>query len=254
MKFARLWDRLVKGHWQEVFRRGARKGIQSSYLAKRIRQVIEQEKVVDSVLVKIPVNYLFFLSEHDYKALKPSIPLIVPELQAYIQTYANQNNYQLEHRPSIKFYCDSSLKVGHLIIRTNPATMPEGDLKPSSVDLSSTLIFDKTLTKQEIIKPSIKGVLRVIEGNDVGVLVELLDKRVNIGRRKSNELPLTDVNISRLHAYIILEAGAHVVYDAKSLNGTYVNEQKIYRHQLQSSDRIRIGNTIIAYEINDTNL
>ncbi|MPN61701.1 hypothetical protein SDC9_209443 [bioreactor metagenome] len=94
------------------------------------------------------------------------------------------------------------------------------------------------------------GKVQIVEGLDKGMKVEVGSKRINIGRRESNELPLTDMNTSRLHAYVIYEEGNHVLHDAKSLNGTYVNGHRITRKILCSGDRIKVGNTIILYEVN----
>ena len=98
-------------------------------------------------------------------------------------------------------------------------------------------------------KPIVNALLTVAEGPmlDLGVSAALIGNRVNIGRRPSNELPLNDKNISRLHAYILLEDDFYVIYDAQSLNGTYVNGEKITSKNLSNKDKITIGNTTIIY-------
>lgn len=79
--------------------------------------------------------------------------------------------------------------------------------------------------------------------------LELYTSRVNIGRMTSNELCIKDGKISRLHAFILYENGAHIVYDGKSLNGTFVNGEKITKHTLKTGDQIKVGNIIITYEV-----
>ena len=49
--------------------------------------------------------------------------------------------------------------------------------------------------------------------------------------------------------YVIFEDGTHVLYDAKSLNGTYVNGQRITRKSLKNGDHIKLGNTVLLYEV-----
>ncbi len=88
-----------------------------------------------------------------------------------------------------------------------------------------------------------------MEGLDTGQRVEAAVNRINIGRRESNEMPLSDMNTSRLHAYVIYEEGAHVLYDAKSLNGTYVNDHRVTRKRLKNKDRIKLGSTVLLYEV-----
>lgn len=99
-------------------------------------------------------------------------------------------------------------------------------------------------------KPKINALLTVTDGPmlDLGVSAALIGNRLNIGRRPCNELPLNDKNISRLHAYILLEDDFYVIYDAQSLNGTFVNGKKIITKKLSNKDRITVGNTTIIYE------
>jgi serine/threonine protein kinase len=62
-----------------------------------------------------------------------------------------------------------------------------------------------------------------------------------IGRHPDNDVQLTDeVMVSRHHAVIALEQGQYVLYDRDSANGTWVNEQRIFRHVLAPGDRIQI--------------
>ena len=98
--------------------------------------------------------------------------------------------------------------------------------------------------------PCISAVLKVTDGDivDKGIRTVLIGNRVNIGRRPSNELSLNDKNISRLHAYILFEGNSYVIYDAQSLNGTYVNGIKITSKKLSNKDMVTIGNTTIIYE------
>lgn len=81
------------------------------------------------------------------------------------------------------------------------------------------------------------------------VSLELYTSRINIGRMTSNELCIKDSKISRLHAFILCENGVHIIYDGKSLNGTYVNGEKIEKHTLAAGDKIKVGNIIITYEV-----
>ena len=61
-------------------------------------------------------------------------------------------------------------------------------------------------------------------------------------------MPLKDINSSRLHAYILFQNSKHVLFDASSLNGTFLNEEKITEVALNHGDIFKIGNTRILYE------
>lgn len=91
--------------------------------------------------------------------------------------------------------------------------------------------------------------LTVVEGPDLDAYLEIGEKQVYIGRRDKNEFILTDTNASRLHAWISYEHHRHVLYDAQSTNGTFVEGQRIDSCRLQHGDMIRIGMTVLRYEV-----
>jgi hypothetical protein len=72
-------------------------------------------------------------------------------------------------------------------------------------------------------------------------IVEVDRSPFQIGRRNDCELSLADNRISRTHAQILLEDGKYVLEDLESRHGTFVNGEKISRHDLLSGDRIAFG-------------
>jgi phosphoserine phosphatase RsbU/P len=62
-----------------------------------------------------------------------------------------------------------------------------------------------------------------------------------IGRQAGNELTLRDSRISRQQAQIVAQDGILVLEDLGSRHGTFVNGQKVFRHQLSPNDTIDFG-------------
>ncbi len=62
-----------------------------------------------------------------------------------------------------------------------------------------------------------------------------------IGRQAGNELTLRDSRISRQQAQIVAQDGIFVLEDLGSRHGTFVNGQKVFRHQLSPKDTIDFG-------------
>lgn len=253
MKFVRSLENFIGNQLEDFFNRKFSSGVQPVELAKRIRRLIESERTVGVAHVLIPDRYSIFLTEQDYEKLEPSFTLITTELIAYIQEYAKKKDYFLKHKPTISIQSDKTLKRGNFQILASFSQAESDRFKapaPIPDDLSGTLVFDRPVCGESSLRHvSVSATLTVIEGSDAGLTVDIDAKRSNLGRRDTNELPLNDVNISRLHAYIVFEHGHHVLYDAKSLNGTYVNQHRISRKQLNSGDKIRLGNTVILYEV-----
>jgi pSer/pThr/pTyr-binding forkhead associated (FHA) protein len=70
----------------------------------------------------------------------------------------------------------------------------------------------------------------------------LLDKDVTTaGRHADSEIFLDDVTVSRRHATFTREGSAFTVADAGSLNGTYVNRDRIDTVVLKDTDEVQIG-------------
>jgi pSer/pThr/pTyr-binding forkhead associated (FHA) protein len=64
---------------------------------------------------------------------------------------------------------------------------------------------------------------------------------VNAGRHPDSEIFLDDVTVSRRHAQFDRDADTFTVSDVGSLNGTYVNRDRIDRVQLKDGDEVQIG-------------
>lgn len=71
--------------------------------------------------------------------------------------------------------------------------------------------------------------------------IEVSHTPFTIGRKSDNDLCLEDVAVSGHHARISQVQKVLFLEDLHSTNGTFVNEQKIDRRQLQDTDSIRIG-------------
>jgi len=91
--------------------------------------------------------------------------------------------------------------------------------------------------------------LFVIQGRNRGARFELPPNAaaVSIGREAGNMIQLDDHEISRRHAEIRRVGDALVVGDLKSSNGTFVNDVRVERSELDSGDRIRVGRTLLVF-------
>jgi pSer/pThr/pTyr-binding forkhead associated (FHA) protein len=70
----------------------------------------------------------------------------------------------------------------------------------------------------------------------------LLDEDVTTaGRHPESDIFLDDVTVSRRHAEFRREGGSFSVRDVGSLNGTYVNRERIETAVLAGGDEVQIG-------------
>ncbi len=83
--------------------------------------------------------------------------------------------------------------------------------------------------------------LIVVEPNGARRNVVIATFPFRIGRQAGNELTLRDSRVSRHQAQILRVDGKLVLEDTGSSHGTFVNGDKIVRHELKPSDRIDFG-------------
>ncbi|WP_033515907.1 FHA domain-containing protein [Bifidobacterium cuniculi] len=76
----------------------------------------------------------------------------------------------------------------------------------------------------------------------------LLDEdQVTVGRDPRSDILLDDSTVSRAHAVFRRVNGRYEVVDAGSLNGTYVNRQRVDQAVLNNGDEIMIGKFRLVY-------
>ena len=78
-------------------------------------------------------------------------------------------------------------------------------------------------------------------GGKVGQSYPLEGERLTIGRSPDAEIFLDDVTVSREHATLVRRGGEWFLDDSGSLNGTYVNRQRVDSHRLADGDELQIG-------------
>ena len=88
-------------------------------------------------------------------------------------------------------------------------------------------------------------------GRDRGLLIEMggqnagrvhrMEGEVTIGRGLGCTVNFQDATLSREHARVVREGEDWVLTDAGSLNGTFVNDDKVSRQVLRHGDRVRLA-------------
>ena len=89
--------------------------------------------------------------------------------------------------------------------------------------------------------------LAVLNGPRKGHEFHLKDD-VFIGRDGTRcQVVLESPAVSGLHARIKREEGQFILHDLGSTNGTFVNEEQVYRHPLSDKDRLQLGETQLMF-------
>lgn len=94
------------------------------------------------------------------------------------------------------------------------------------------------------------AMLYVKRGTNVGATYLLDTDITRVGRHPDNEVFLDDVTVSRRHAEFRRDDGQFVLRDVGSLNGTYVNGERIEVANLRLGDEVQIGKFKLVFLAN----
>ncbi len=84
-------------------------------------------------------------------------------------------------------------------------------------------------------------------GGRAGESFPLEADRLSVGRRPDSDIFLDDVTVSRDHAVIVRRQSEYFLDDCGSLNGTYVNRERIESQRLVDGDELQIGKYKLAF-------
>ena len=111
-----------------------------------------------------------------------------------------------------------------------------------AITVPVTSTGDRPLTKEDLLI-STRG---AVSGSRY-----LLDEdEITVGRDPSSDILLDDSTVSRTHAVFRRINGNYSVIDAGSLNGTYVNRQRVDSQELKNGDEIILGKFRLVYFTN----
>ena len=89
--------------------------------------------------------------------------------------------------------------------------------------------------------PTESGVLIVRAGAQAGDRFTLDRELTRLGRHPDSEISLDDITVSRRHVDIERTPEGYLATDAGSLNGTYVNQERIDKMLLRHGDELQVG-------------
>ena len=89
--------------------------------------------------------------------------------------------------------------------------------------------------------PEGTGMMVVRRGPNAGSKFVLDRECTRAGRHPDSEIFLDDTTVSRRHAEFVRQGAAYVVRDVGSLNGTYLNRERIDEAPLSNGDEVQIG-------------
>ncbi|MEX2254974.1 MAG: FHA domain-containing protein [Acidimicrobiia bacterium] len=93
------------------------------------------------------------------------------------------------------------------------------------------------------------GMLVVRRGPNAGSTFVLENTETTVGRHPDSDIFLDDVTVSRRHAVVTRTNGGYDVADVGSLNGTYVDHERIERATLHDMQELQVGRFVLTFVV-----
>lgn len=102
--------------------------------------------------------------------------------------------------------------------------------------------------------PAHAAILIVRSGPTAGARYLLDTDVTTVGRHPEADIFFDDVTVSRRHAEITRDGAAFDIVDQRSLNGTYVNGERVDRARLDNGAEVRIGKFRLNFFVSPADL
>ena len=238
-----------------------RKEVEPDELIKALEREVTKKKNKDKL---VPNSYTIYLCEEDCHRL--SAARLIKALHEAVERKVIRENCFMDGKLSVKIK-KMSVNDNPIVIESEYVTPTDSEVDTINLEndvLSHTLIEDLNSNdndntiiadKTKIIKSMRTSPTRKVEYN-LAVITDFKnaevvcgERQIYLGRKVTNDFVLEDDSVSRIHAYISYERHRHIIYDAGSLNGTFVNKKPVSSCELKDGDKILIGNTTLTYKV-----
>lgn len=255
MKFASM----ITGQLANLFQR--RGELEPNELIKALEREVAKQKNKENL---VPNSYTIYLCEDDCHRL--SAARLIKALYEAVERKVIREDCFMEGKLTIKLKKMTAGEDAIVIVTSYDEEVPQDEdtINLENDVLSQTLIKDmnsndddRTIiaNKARIVDTMRTATPRKVEYN-LAILTDFKtaelvfgEKQIYLGRKETNDFVLGDESASRIHAYISYERHRHIIYDAGSLNGTFVNKKSINRHELRDGDKILMGRTTLTYKV-----
>ncbi|MBK5227278.1 MAG: DUF3662 and FHA domain-containing protein [Actinobacteria bacterium] len=241
---------LVEGFFTKVFR----SGLQPIEVGRKILREMAENKTVSVNRVYAPNEFRVQMGPDDYSRFSQMEAGLQREFSDIVIQAAKENRWNLMGLPHITFHETEGFGKGKFKVEAALSADPEVD--GSSVSTHDPSTADPSMTRAVAVGTAARlgmaeeGATLVVLGGDGNETerISITKAPVTIGRMSSNDVVLSDQNVSRKHAEIRHEGGRWLIVDLGSTNGTSVNGKLAREHSLGGGDRITFGSTELIFE------
>ncbi|MDQ4124930.1 MAG: DUF3662 and FHA domain-containing protein [Actinomycetota bacterium] len=240
---------LVEGFFTKVFR----SGLQPVEVGRRILREMGNGKTVSVNRVYAPNEFRVWMSSDDYAKFSQMEAGLQREFSELVIEQAKESRWNLMGIPRISFHEEESMGRGELSVEASLTADPDSPgrvytREPDPGDVSSTRAVASDTADRLGLAPSATRLVVIDEDGSDSETISITKDPVVIGRMSTNDVVLSDPNVSRRHAELRRASGRWLLVDLGSTNGTMVNGKLAREHELSNGDRLVFGSTKLRFE------
>lgn len=244
---------LVEGFFTKVFR----SGLQPVEVGRKILREMAEGKTVSVNRVYAPNEFRVSMGTDDYGRFEQMEAGLASEFSELVIEQAKENRWNLMGLPKISFVEAEGMGKGEFKVEASLSADPEMDAPAASTREPTTddagdahAVASDTAGRLGI--PGAGASLIVLdEGGKPVERISITRSPVVIGRLSTNDVVLSDSNVSRRHAELRRDGDGWALADLGSTNGTLVNGKIAKEHSLADGDRIAFGTSELIFELKD---
>jgi len=152
------------------------------------------------------------------------------------------------NNPPSSRYCSA---CGSVLGPAGPASDDTTTMLPVATDEETDVEVDLPEPAVPAAVPQGTGMLMVKRGPNAGSRFVLEGQTISAGRSPDADIFLDDITVSRHHAEFVPHGDVYEVRDTGSLNGTYLNRERIESAPMANGDEIQIGKFRLVFLLGD---
>lgn len=254
MGVARDIERRLEGLLEGFFAKLFRSGLQPVEVGRRILREMDEGRTISVNRTYAPNDFRVLMGPDDYGRFSQMEAGLAREFSDLVIDNAKEHRWNLMGLPRVAFVESEGIGRGEFRVEASLTADPDAGAprvstqQPKQGDALSTRAI--SIDRADRGGPGRTGAELVVlddSGNE-SERIAVTSAPVTIGRMSTNDVVLTDSNVSRRHAELRRDGDRWLIVDLGSTNGTLVNGKLAREHRLSNGDRISFGTSELIFK------
>lgn len=237
------FETFMEGLMEGSLVRLLRSQLQPVEIAKKLARAMEDGRTIGAGKIFVPNRYQVLLNRGDFSHFEPFQASLERELAAYLTELADRRGFTLVGKPRVTLQPREDVPRNHLRIQAQLVDAEEITAGVSAEPSGRGLTEEIRREEIQAALAAKENLVLAVEGREIALDKPLL----TLGRSLDNDVVLDDRRVSRHHAHIKRRYGKYCLYDLGSVNGTFVNGQRIDECVLRQGDLISLGGIELVF-------